>query len=126
MCITMEDSAMLEHKSLVASSRRYLFYIDDSDFILFQRCLAKDGRHDFVSGSKTPGPNVFVDSTAIDAKSDSGPHHRYATGHYRPPMMVCFAIRHFWERRYPLSVATLLFPTMLHPLRPFDNSQSQR
>jgi len=80
MYITVEDSAMLEHKSLVASSRRYSFYIDDSDFILFQRCLAKDGRHDFVSGSKTPGPNVFVDSTGIDAKSDSGPHHRFATG----------------------------------------------
>ena len=78
--VTVEDSAMLEHKGTLSGGRRYSFNVDDSDFVLFQRCLAKDGRHDFVSGSRTPGPNVWVDSTAIDSNSDSGPHHRYATG----------------------------------------------
>ena len=31
-------------------------------------------------GAWTPGPNVWVDSLALDALLDSGPHHRYSTG----------------------------------------------
>lgn len=80
MHITVEDCAMLEYKGQVEPSRRYSFYVDDSEFVLFQRLLTKDGRHDFVSGSLSPGPNVWVDCLAIDPYSDSGPHHRYSTG----------------------------------------------
>ena len=78
--ITVEDCAMLEPKSVITGGRRYSFNIDDSEFLLFQRCLARQGRHDFVSGSRTHGPNVFVDSRAVQANSDIGPHQRYATG----------------------------------------------
>jgi len=78
--ITVEDCAMLDHKSVITGGRRYSFNMNDSQHLLFQRCLAREGRHDFVSGSKTPGPNVFVDCRADDTHSDSGPHHRYATG----------------------------------------------
>jgi hypothetical protein len=80
MFVTVEDSAMLEHKGVVSSPRRYAFNVDDSEFVLFQRVLSKDGRHAFVSGSLTPGPNVWVDGLAIDSTNDSGPHHRYSTG----------------------------------------------
>jgi hypothetical protein len=79
--VTVEDSAMLQHKGLERGGRRYSFYIsDNAEFILFQRCFAKDGRHDFVSGSRTPGPNVWVDAVAIWSSTDSGPHDRYSTG----------------------------------------------
>ncbi|HAV13748.1 MAG TPA: hypothetical protein DCX06_09725, partial [Opitutae bacterium] len=78
--ITVEDSAFLDPKSQTTGGRKYSFYIDDSSYALFQRCLTRGGRHDYVSGSKTPGPNVFVDSLATQANSDIGPHFRYATG----------------------------------------------
>lgn len=79
--VTVEDSAMLQHKGLERGGRRYSFFIsDNAEFILFQRCFAKDGRHDFVSGSRTPGPNVWVDTVAIWSSTDSGPHDRYSTG----------------------------------------------
>jgi hypothetical protein len=78
--VTVEDCAMLDHKSAISGGRRYSFYMDDSQYLLFQRCLASEGRHEFASGSKTPGPNVFVDCRADNSHADSGPHHRYATG----------------------------------------------
>lgn len=78
--ITVEDSAMLDHKSTLSGGRRYSFGIDDSQNILFQRLLTRDGRHDFVSGSRTPGPNVWVDCRADQTRADIGPHARYATG----------------------------------------------
>lgn len=78
--ITVEDCAMLDPKSITTGGRKYSFNIDDSDYILMQRCLTRGGRHDFVSGSQTPGPNVFVDCRANETNSDIGPHHRYSTG----------------------------------------------
>lgn len=78
--ITVEDSAMLDHQSMISGARRYSFSIDDSQQLLIQRCLTREGRHDYVSGSRTPGPNVFVDSRADNPHADIGPHHRYATG----------------------------------------------
>jgi len=77
---TVEDCAMLDPKSVTTGGRKYSFSIDDASFVLMQRCYTWGGRHDFVSGSKTPGPNVFVDCLAENTKSDAGPHHRYATG----------------------------------------------
>jgi hypothetical protein len=56
MQVTVEDCAMLEHKSQLSGGRRYSFNVDDSHFILVQRCLTSDGRHDYVTGSRTPGP----------------------------------------------------------------------
>lgn len=78
--ITVEDSACLDPKSQTTGGRKYSFHVDDSTYVLFQRCLTRGGRHDFVSGSLTPGPNAFVDGLATQANSDIGPHFRYATG----------------------------------------------
>ena len=80
MFLTVQDSAALDPKSQTTGGRKYSFQIDDSTYNLVQRCLTRGGRHDFVSGSKTPGPNVFADSLATEARSDTGPHFRYATG----------------------------------------------
>jgi F5/8 type C domain len=78
--VTIQDSASLDHKSLITGGRRYPFSLDDSSFVLVMRCLARSGRHDFVTGSNTPGPNVFLDSQGLDSYSELGPHHRWATG----------------------------------------------
>ncbi|WP_026063205.1 hypothetical protein [Pedobacter arcticus] len=51
-----------------------------ASFNLFQRCYADGGRHDFVTGSRVPGPNVFLDCVAINTTADIGPHHRWSTG----------------------------------------------
>ncbi len=78
--ITVEDSACLDPKSITTGSRKYSFHVDDSSYVLMQRNLTRGGRHDYVTSSLTPGPNVFVDSLATSASNDIGPHFRYATG----------------------------------------------
>jgi len=78
--VTVEDCACLDAKSQITGSRRYSFNLDDCCFVLVQRCFAREGRHDFITGSRTLGPNVFVDCLAVNCKADSGNHHRYAEG----------------------------------------------
>ena len=77
---TVEECAMLDPKSITTGSRKYSFYIDKGSFNLFQRCYTRGGRHDYVTGSRVAGPNVFLDCLAEQTNADIGPHHRYATG----------------------------------------------
>ncbi|TXK46761.1 hypothetical protein FVR03_10490 [Pontibacter qinzhouensis] len=77
---TIEDCAMLDPKSQTKGKRKYSFYIHSGSFNLFQRCFTKGGRHDYVTGSRVSGPNVFLDCLALETQSDIGPHHRWATG----------------------------------------------
>ncbi len=77
---TIEECAMLDPKSITTGSRKYSFYIDKGSFNLYQRCYTRGGRHDYVTGSRVAGPNVFVDCYATQTYADIGPHHRYATG----------------------------------------------
>ena len=77
---TVQDCAYIDPKSIVTGGRRYSFAIQKGLGNLFQRCYAKNGRHDFVTGSRVTGPNVFLDGLAESAQSDVGPHHRWATG----------------------------------------------
>ncbi len=78
--VTVEDCAQIDPKSILTGGRRYSFVVDDSTYILFQRCYADNGRHDFVTHSRTAGPVVFLDCLAENAQTDIGPHHRYAEG----------------------------------------------
>ena len=78
--ITVQDCAYIDPKSQVSGGRRYPFAIQEGLGNLFQRCYAKFGRHDFTTGSRVTGPNVFLDGLAESAQSDIGPHHRWATG----------------------------------------------
>lgn len=42
---------------------------------LFTGCTVSSGRHQFISGSKSAGPNVFHECHATDSWNDIGPHH---------------------------------------------------
>jgi|GEM_PF-724197 len=77
---TVEDTAMLDPISQISGGRRYPFVVDDGMGNLFQRCYSREGRHNFVTGSRVTGPNVWLDSLAVQSNSDDGPHHRWATG----------------------------------------------
>lgn len=78
--ITIEDSAMLDPKSVTTGGRKYSFNIASGSFNLFQRLYTRGGRHDYATGARVTGPNVFVDCVAEETYADIGPHHRYATG----------------------------------------------
>jgi hypothetical protein len=77
--VTVRDCRCLDPVSQVTGSRRYSFWIS-GECNLVERCRTRFGRHDFVMHSVVPGPNVFVDCTAENAFSDTGPHHRWSTG----------------------------------------------
>lgn len=76
---TITDCVSLGHASKVKGARRYPFVIN-GQMNLVQRCLANEGRHEFVTQEKTAGPNVFVDCLGVNSKSCAGPHHRYSVG----------------------------------------------
>jgi hypothetical protein len=78
--ITIQDCASLEPLGPKSGGHRYAFYFDGaSSHNLCQRTYSEDGRHDYVLGPRTPGPNVFLDGYSIMGEG-SGPHQRWATG----------------------------------------------
>ena len=77
--VTIEDCASLDPVSQIVPSRRYSFGVRGQQ-VLVQRCYAREGRHDFMTGYQTPGPNAFVDCLAENTHSDSGPHNGWSTG----------------------------------------------
>ena len=77
--ITVSDSSCLDPVSQITGGRRYSFAIS-GQLCLVRDCRTRGGRHDFVMHARVPGPNAFVDCVAEKAYSDSGPHHRWATG----------------------------------------------
>lgn len=78
--VTVQDSTSLDPISQVTGGRRYPFNIDKGELVLFNRCYSESGRHDFVTGSTVPGPNVFLDGYANNSLAEVGPHHRWAVG----------------------------------------------
>ncbi len=78
--LTVTDSASLDHKSQITGGRRYPFDLEGASHVLVMRSFAQTGRHDFVTGANSPGPNVFLDSRAEQSYSELGPHHRWGTG----------------------------------------------
>jgi len=77
--VTVQDCAMLDPVSKITGGRRYSF-VGGGQFVLFQRCYARNGRHDFVTGHLDVGPTVFLDCLAEKSHADIGPHHRWACG----------------------------------------------
>lgn len=77
--VTVDSCKMLDAKSIITGSRRYSFNVDGQRNLV-ANCTTKSGRHDYVNGSRTCGPNVFYNNTASMQNSDIGPHHRWSTG----------------------------------------------
>jgi hypothetical protein len=77
--ISVLNSNSFDHKSVITGSRRYSFN-NNGQQNLFVNCHATDGRHDFVTGARVCGPNVFYNCTAKKTHADIGPHHRWAAG----------------------------------------------
>lgn len=77
--ITVLDCKSLDAKSKIEGGRRYSFN-NDGQINLFINCFASEGRHDYVTGAKVRGPNVFYNCKAEKTHADTGPHHRWAMG----------------------------------------------
>jgi len=77
--ITIDGCKMYDAKSNVDGGKRYSFNVDGQRSLV-QNCVTRSGRHDYVNGSRTAGPNVFYNCTATQQLNDIGPHHRWATG----------------------------------------------
>jgi len=77
--VTVKDSKCLAPKSQIIGGRRYSFN-NDGQLNLFMNCYSSEGRHDYVTGAKVCGPNVFYNCKSENAKADIGPHHRWAMG----------------------------------------------
>jgi hypothetical protein len=77
--ISVLNSNCFDHKSVITGSRRYSFN-NNGQLNLFMNCTTTDGRHDYVTGARTCGPNVFYNCTATKTHADIGPHHRWTTG----------------------------------------------
>jgi len=77
--VTVDSCSMLDAVSQITGGRRYSFNLNGQR-CLVQNCTTRNGRHDYVDGSRTPGPNVFYNSIATLEHADIGPHHRWSTG----------------------------------------------
>ncbi len=77
--VTVDSCKCLDGKSTLNGGERYSFNLDGQR-CLVQNCFTRNGRHDYVNGSQTAGPNVFYNCQATQQQADIGPHHRWATG----------------------------------------------
>ena len=77
--VTVDSCSMIDPISIITGGRRYSFNLNGQRSLV-QNCITRNGRHDYVDGSRTPGPNVFYNSTATLEHADIGPHHRWSTG----------------------------------------------
>ncbi len=77
--VTVADCKTLESKSVITGGLRYSFN-NNGQQNLFINCKATEGRHDYVTGARVCGPNVFYNCVATQTYADTGPHHRWAVG----------------------------------------------
>ncbi|SEL46518.1 Glycosyl Hydrolase Family 88 [Olivibacter domesticus] len=77
--ISVLNSSCLDAKSIITGGRRYSFN-NNGQLNLFMNLFATEGRHDYVTGARVLGPNVFYNCKAERTHADIGPHHRWAVG----------------------------------------------
>jgi hypothetical protein len=77
--ITVLDSQCLDPKSEITGGRRYSFACN-GQLNLFKNCYSSEARHDYSTGARILGPNVFTRCVARNTHSDIGPHHRWSVG----------------------------------------------
>jgi hypothetical protein len=77
--ITVKNSKCLDAKSVITGGKRYSFN-NNGQQNLFKNLETTEGRHDYVTGAKTCGPNVFYHCKSRNTHADIGPHHRWSSG----------------------------------------------
>ena len=77
--VTVTDCSARDPKSIITGGRRYSFSISGQQNLV-TRCYSREARHDYATGSRVCGPNVFSDCVAERSHSDVGPHHRWTMG----------------------------------------------
>jgi hypothetical protein len=77
--VTVMDCSARDPKSIITGGRRYSFSINGQQNLV-TRCFSREARHDYATGSRVCGPNVFSDCLAERSFSDVGPHHRWTMG----------------------------------------------
>jgi hypothetical protein len=77
--ITVEDCISTHPVSEIGGERRYTF-LTTGQQVLFQRCYAENGYHDFATAYCTPGPTAFVQCESIQPYSFSGAIDSWASG----------------------------------------------
>jgi hypothetical protein len=79
--VTTQDCSALDPVSTLGGGRRYGFLLyRGSSQILVQRCFGRNNRHDYLTGSITPGPNAFVDCSAEWSWDGTENHQKWAMG----------------------------------------------
>jgi hypothetical protein len=78
--MTVEDCSFANPVSTIQGSRRYPFAIQGGQLVLVQRSAAEGGRHSFMFGSGTLGPNVYLFCESRGTKSSSETHGYWNTG----------------------------------------------
>lgn len=77
--ISVLNCGCFEAKSIITGGRRYSFN-NAGQLNLVMNCQTTEGRHDYVTGPITCGPNVFYNCTSENTHDDIGPHQRWAMG----------------------------------------------
>ena len=77
--ITIEDCNSLHPVSEIGAQRRNTFFTTGQQ-VLFQRCYAENGYHDFATGYCAPGPNAFVQCESHLPYNFSGAIDSWASG----------------------------------------------
>lgn len=77
--VTVNDAVFTSPLSTLEGSRRYSFNME-GQYTLMENLRSDDARHDFVNNNPSRGPNVFLDATATNSLTESGPHQRWSTG----------------------------------------------
>ncbi len=77
--VTVEDCVSTQPVSEIGGERRNTFYTSGQQ-VLFQRCVADHGFHDFATGFCTPGPTAFVQCQSIQPYSFSGGLDSWSSG----------------------------------------------
>ncbi len=103
--ITVRDCEYLEPASEIRGGRRAVYAVSSGQLVLVYRCEADEGRHSFHVGSRTAGPNAFVEGKATNTHGKSGPHHRWSVstlydsmdgGEYRAEDRQWYGTGHGW------------------------------
>ncbi len=78
--ISVQDCCQQEPAGYVIGGLRYAFHISAGQQSIVRDCESNFDRHQFVTGPRVPGPNVFLYCEGKNAYADVGPHQRWATG----------------------------------------------